>query len=73
MGRASAARCIERCNGPRPAATDHAALAAAAVAEFELPSSAAGAVADYARTIRDSAVLQRFFDPAAMQLERRRV
>ena len=44
--------------------TDHAVLAAAAVAEFELPSSAAGAVADYARTIRDSAVLQRFFDPA---------
>jgi ATP-dependent helicase/nuclease subunit A len=42
--------------------TDHAALAVAAVAEFDLPCSAAGAVADYARTIRNSAVLGRFFD-----------
>ena len=41
---------------------DYTALAAAAVAEFDLPSSAASAAATYARTIRDSARLQRFFD-----------
>jgi len=44
--------------------TDFRALAAAAAAEFELPASAIEVVASYARTIRNSAALQRFFDPA---------
>ncbi|HET9205833.1 MAG TPA: UvrD-helicase domain-containing protein, partial [Burkholderiaceae bacterium] len=43
--------------------TDPSVLATAAVAEFDLPHSAAAVVADYARTIRDSAALRRFFDP----------
>jgi ATP-dependent helicase/nuclease subunit A len=41
---------------------DYAALAAAAVVEFDLPPSAAPTAANYARTIRDSPRLQRFFD-----------
>ena len=45
-------------------AADLGALAAAAVAEFDLPLAAADVVASYARTIRNSPVLQRFFDPA---------
>ncbi|HET7526774.1 MAG TPA: UvrD-helicase domain-containing protein [Burkholderiaceae bacterium] len=40
------------------------ALAAAAVQEFDLPRSAIDTVAHYARKIRESAALQRFFDPA---------
>jgi ATP-dependent helicase/nuclease subunit A len=44
-------------------AADYHALAVAAVAEFELPPSAGEAVATYARTIRNSPALQRFFDP----------
>jgi len=47
-----------------PQAADLRALAAAAVAEFELPPSAVDRVEGYARTIRDSPALQRFFDPA---------
>ena len=43
-------------------APDYNALAGAAVAEFDLPPSAAQAAADYARTIRDSPALQRFLD-----------
>jgi ATP-dependent helicase/nuclease subunit A len=43
-------------------APDYAMLAAAAVVEFDLPPSAASATATYARTIRDSPRLQRFFD-----------
>jgi ATP-dependent helicase/nuclease subunit A len=43
-------------------AVDLDALAAAAAAEFDLPAVAASDVAAYARTIRHSAVLQRFFD-----------
>jgi ATP-dependent helicase/nuclease subunit A len=46
-----------------PQATDIHALAAAAAAEFELPSSAGDVVASYARTIRNAAALQCFFDP----------
>ncbi|HSW27548.1 MAG TPA: UvrD-helicase domain-containing protein [Burkholderiaceae bacterium] len=45
-------------------ATDLGGLAAAALAEFDLPPSAAEAVISYAQTIRDSVALQRFFDPA---------
>jgi ATP-dependent helicase/nuclease subunit A len=41
---------------------DYASLAGAAAAEFDLPPSAASAAAGYARTIRDSPLLQRFFD-----------
>jgi ATP-dependent helicase/nuclease subunit A len=41
---------------------DYTALAAAAVAEFELSPAAAPTAASYARTIRDSPRLQRFFD-----------
>jgi ATP-dependent helicase/nuclease subunit A len=48
------------------AAVDWSALAAAAAMEFDLPPSAVEAVASYARTIRDSAALQRFFDPAQL-------
>jgi ATP-dependent helicase/nuclease subunit A len=44
-------------------APDYATLTSAAVAEFDLPPSAGQAVASYACTIRDSAALQRFFDP----------
>jgi ATP-dependent helicase/nuclease subunit A len=43
-------------------APDYTALAAGAVAEFDLPPSAAPTAATYARTIRDSPRLQRFFD-----------
>ncbi|MCW5660556.1 MAG: UvrD-helicase domain-containing protein [Burkholderiaceae bacterium] len=42
---------------------DLAGLARAAVIEFELPPSAAAAAEGYARTIRGSPALQRFFDP----------
>jgi ATP-dependent helicase/nuclease subunit A len=42
---------------------DYAGLAGAAIAEFDLPASAGATVADYARTIRESAALRRFFDP----------
>lgn len=42
---------------------DFRALATAAAAEFDLAPSAIEAVASYARTIRHSAALQRFFDP----------
>jgi ATP-dependent helicase/nuclease subunit A len=41
-------------------------LAAAAVAEFDLPPATAQAAASYARAIRDSPALQRFFDPAQL-------
>jgi ATP-dependent helicase/nuclease subunit A len=47
-----------------PQAADLQALAAAAAAEFDLPSAAADVVASYARVIRNSPVLQRFFDAA---------
>jgi len=43
-------------------APDYSALAAAAVAEFDLPHSAAPNAAAYAQTIRDSPALRRFFD-----------
>ena len=46
------------------AVTDWRALAAAAAAEFDLPLSLIDTVASYAGTIRESAALQRFFDPA---------
>jgi len=46
-----------------PQAADFRALAIAAVAEFDLTPSAVEAVATYARTIRNSPALQRFFDP----------
>jgi len=39
-------------------------LAAAALAEFDLPPAAGEAVVSYAQTIRGSPALQRFFDPA---------
>ncbi|HEU5296057.1 MAG TPA: UvrD-helicase domain-containing protein [Burkholderiaceae bacterium] len=45
-------------------APDFRALAAAAAAEFDLAPAALEVVASYARTIRNSAALQRFFDPA---------
>jgi len=45
-------------------AAHYHALAVAAVAEFDLPPSASDVVASYARTIRSSPALQRFFDPA---------
>jgi ATP-dependent helicase/nuclease subunit A len=45
-------------------AGDYHALAVAAVTEFDLPPSASDVVASYARTIRSSPALQRFFDPA---------
>lgn len=45
-------------------AVDFRALAAAAGAEFDMPASAIEVAASYARTIRNSAALQRFFDPA---------
>ena len=45
-------------------AADLRALAGAAAAEFDLPLAAADVVSSYARTIRNSPVLQRFFDPA---------
>ena len=45
-----------------PGRDDVDAWAAAAAAEFELPASATRNVADYARTIRHSPALQRFFD-----------
>ena len=44
--------------------TDLHPLAAAALAEFELPPEAGEAVVSYARAIRDNPALQRFFDPA---------
>jgi len=43
-------------------AADLETLATAAVAEFDLPPSAASTAASYARTIRDNPELQRFFD-----------
>jgi ATP-dependent helicase/nuclease subunit A len=45
-------------------ATDVRGLAAAALAEFDLPPAAGEAVVSYAQTIRGSPALQRFFDPA---------
>jgi len=39
-------------------------LATAAALEFDLPPSTIDTVSSYARTIRESATLQRFFDPA---------
>jgi ATP-dependent helicase/nuclease subunit A len=47
-------------------AIDYDALAAAAAAEFELAASAVGVAARMARTVRASAALRRFFDPAAV-------
>jgi len=44
-------------------AADLRALAAGAAAEFDLPPATVEVVASYARTIRDSPALQRFFDP----------
>ena len=48
--------------GAAAEAPDYPSLAGAAAAEFDLPPSAAEAAAGYARTIRDSPLLQRFFD-----------
>ncbi len=47
-------------------AVDFRVLAAAAAAEFDLPPAVTEVVASYARTIRSSPALQRFFDPAQL-------
>lgn len=56
-------RVLQWSTAGQPAADLHT-LAAAAATEFELPSAAIERVEHYARTIRESPALQRFFDPS---------
>jgi ATP-dependent helicase/nuclease subunit A len=56
-------RMLQWAAAPR-AAVDYDGWAVAAAAEFELPATAIASIASMARSVRESAPLARFFDPA---------